>query len=373
MQTPTAPFREHWMCEALDNLLADIPGVELSADKYGNRLAHLGNGRNACLPVVFIAHLDHPGFVFEADGGNGKNLHDPRLLEARFEGRVEDSFFTGAPVRIFRSPTDKGVPARIVEFSKYIQESGDRRVFLKSEDPVEAPVLGMWDLPAVERTEGGFLRGRACDDLAGCAAMIEALRRLAEQDTSSRPLDVTMVFTRGEEAGFCGLLCLLEEEQLPGPLSREGLYLSVETSGELPAARLGEGAIIRCGDRSTTFDAHIVDLLHGLTRANGIRARRALMDLGTCEATAAARSGLRAGGICIPVRHYHNMDTRTGKIASEMISLSDAETLVEMIVEFTLASGEGREPGAVILHDYVKYLRKGQDRLVPVPLASHSM
>ncbi|MBX3727978.1 MAG: M20/M25/M40 family metallo-hydrolase [Candidatus Sumerlaeia bacterium] len=365
MRVPTAPFREHWMCGELDSLLATIPGVKVRCDAFGNRIARLARGESVGAPVIFVAHLDHPGFVFDGDGPY-RNGHDS-TFHARFEGRVMTRFFPGAAVRFFRSRDDEGVPARIVEVSEDLPETGNRLVVFESGESIDGAVLGMWDLPAFRVGEDGFLRSRACDDLAGCAAMIEALRRLAESDDA--PLDFTLIFTRAEEAGFCGLLCLIEDPDFASLVNPDALFLSVETSGEVGPVVAGEGAIIRCGDRSTTFDGALVDLLWGLTGAQEINARRALMDKGTCEATPLARAGLRAGGVCMPVRHYHNQDFSSGLIATEMVSVADAEALVAMIAALGRACGAGTQPRPIIPHDYTRYLMKGRAGLVPVPFA----
>jgi len=353
------------MCEALDRLLAAIPGVRVTVDRFGNRLARISRGETHGSPVAFIAHLDHPGFILPE--GAYPHSGTDRVFEMLFEGRVATEFFAGSYIRLFRSADDTGISARILETTEELPEIGARRVTVEAAESPEGTVLAMWDVPVFEAGEDGFLRARVCDDLAGCAALVESLRRLSASDATQ--LDYTVIFTRAEEAGFCGLLCLLSEE-LPAGLGPDTLYLSVETSGETPGVSLGGGAIIRCGDRSTTFDGGIVDLLAGLTAANGINARRALMDRGTCEATPVARAGLRAGGVCIPVRNYHNQDLAKRTIAPEAVSIADAEALVAMMVSLGIACGEGTQPKSIILHDYDQYLRKGQNSLAPLPLAA---
>lgn len=363
--TPTAPFREQWMCAVVDSILAGMPGVRVSCDRYGNRVARLRRGNPAGPPVAFIAHLDHPGFLFPtamAANGNGSGA---ARFEATFEGRVATEYFAGSSVRFFRSADDPGIPARILSTTEPLPESGNRLVTLEAAEPVQGAMLGMWDVEPFA-VRDGMLHARACDDLGGCAAMLEALRRLAEGDAAD--LDIALVLTRAEEAGFCGLLCLLEDPGFSDLLDPSSLFLSVETSGETNEIRAGDGAVIRVGDRSTTFDGAVVDLLWGLANAHGLSARRALMDRGTCEATAVARAGLRAGGICIPVRNYHNQDAAAGRIAPEAVSLDDAEALVELIRLLATACGEGAQPRAVIAHDYDQFLLKGQDLLRPVPL-----
>jgi len=175
---------------------------------------------------------------------------------------------------------------------------------------------------------------------------------------------VTMLFSRGEEAGFCGILCLVNESEYPALLAPEGYFVSIETSGETAAVQRGGGAIIRVGDRSSTFDGVLADRFWCLAVAAGITARRALMDRGTCEATPLTRAGFRAGGICIPVGNYHNMDQDQGVIAPECVSESDAESLVSLVTGLARMLGRGEEAPNPIRQDYSTYLRKGRERLL---------
>jgi len=361
---PTAPFREEWLIDEVDRQLATIPGVAIQVDRFGNRIARLKRGKPQGLPVTFIAHLDHPGFVFESDQLENSGRYDPDtgryIVDARFEGRVESAYFPGSPVRLYRTPDDEGIRAEILEAGESDPEMDARPVVLACEqDPVGAR-LGMWDVRPFRRSEG-LLHSRACDDLAGCAVMIESLARLAASDETD--LDVTMLFTRAEESGFCGILCLVHEEEYPSLLAPEGFFVSIETSGETAVVQRGGGAIIRVGDRSSTFDGQLTDRFWGLAVAAGITARRALMDRGTCEATPLAKGGFRAGGICIPVGNYHNMDQEQGSIAAECVSESDAESLVLLVTGLGRMLGRGEEAPTPIRQDYTSYLRKGRERL----------
>jgi putative aminopeptidase FrvX len=361
---PTAPFREEWLIDEVDRQLATMPGVNVQVDRFGNRIARLRRGKPRGLPVTFLAHMDHPGFIFDGDTVDVSGRVEPstgrHIVEAWFEGRVETSYFRGSHVRLFRSADDVGIRAEVLEAEEADPKRDARRIVLACDGDPAGARLGMWDLRPFRRAEG-LLHSRACDDLGGCAVMLEALARLAQPDESD--LDITMLFTRAEEAGFCGLLCLINEEEYPSLLAPEGFFVSIETSGETALVQRGGGAIIRIGDRSSTFDGQLSDRFWSLAVAGGISARRALMDRGTCEATPLAREGFRAGGICIPVGNYHNMDQEQGVIAPECVSEADAESLVSLVTGLGRMLGRGEEAPNPIRHDYSVYLCKGRDRL----------
>jgi len=362
--TPTAPFRERWVCATLDTMLREIPGLRVVADRYGNRLVRLRRGNPAGPPAIFVAHLDHPGFLFRGAEGARPNGLGRNTYEAIFEGRVEDRFFPNASVRLFRGAGDPGVLARVVDAHPVDPATDDRFVILESTESAEGAYLGQWNVPAFEHRDG-LLHTVACDDLCGAAAMVEALARLSSQPD----VDVAMVFTRAEEAGFCGALCLLHERPWPGLLPLSSIFVSVEISSERQGIMVGDGAVIRTGDRSTTFDGPVCDMLHSLAYAQQINARRALMDGGTCEATAFARQGLRAGGICAPVRHYHNMQQADGTLVPEIVSAGDLEALVQLIEGLAKSFIFPEAPTASpIVNDYDLFLRKGRENLESVAL-----
>ncbi|HPB31076.1 MAG TPA: hypothetical protein PLB62_06435 [Candidatus Sumerlaeota bacterium] len=358
---PTAPFREHWVCRVLDTLLRGIPGIEVQADAFGNRIARLRKGKADAAPMIFVAHMDHPGFIFRDPGVARRN--EQGFYPASFEGNVADSFFPDAAVRFFRSAGDPGVPGRVAAVPPPEPASDSRRVLLEGPPAAEGALLAMWDLtgPVIQ---DGLISCRVCDDLMGCAAIVEILRRASEEERA----DVCAVFTRAEEAGFCGALRLAGTQPLPPPLPGDGILISVETSSELPGVSLGDGVVVRIGDKVTTFDGPLSDTIWRLALSHQIRAIRFLMSGGTCEATVFSRAGLRTGALCIPLRNYHNMDRAAGRIAPEIIALSDIQALCDLMFQMSLFSISGGIPSIPAPFNDRLFLEKAQRNLHPIPL-----
>ncbi len=357
MEVPTAPFREQWMAEEVLRAAAGMTGVQTETDRFGNIILRLRRGEPKAPPLVFVAHLDHPGFLFDGDAPVRREggLY---LMEGVFEGRVRTSYFTGAPVRLFRGADDAGIPGKVAEITEERPEPDNRHAVIETSEDPSGAVLGMWDFPAFAEEAGGLVASRACDDLAGSAILLEALRQEAA-DTGG-PVDLTIVYTRAEECGFCGALCLTEARPFPHLLPEDGLFISVETSGETPAARVDEGAIVRVGDRTSTFDGKAADELWAAARESNLPVKRALMDRGTCEATVFARAGLRAAAVCIPLRNYHNMDVEAERIAPEMVSLRDAAALLSLVRTLARRHGRGLASEPVVNQRYALFLDKGR-------------
>src|SRR6185295_16989758 len=94
----------------------------------------------------------------------------------------------------------------------------------------------------------GQIHGRACDDLGGVAAILATLIELKRRRARA---NVIGVISRAEEIGFLGALAVAAAKRLP----KQSLVISLETSRELPGVRMGQGVILRVGDRTSVFDS----------------------------------------------------------------------------------------------------------------------
>jgi putative aminopeptidase FrvX len=285
LDCPTAPMFESTVRDEIKRQLRDISGLRLETDAYGNLIAWYGVGRPK---YAFVAHMDHPGWQLR-------------------------------PVRRFLG----GVPESLQDKSQ-VREFGE---------------FGMWDLPAF-RLDGDRLYSRACDDLIGCGTIIAMLRTLAQTGFGG---SVAGVFTRAEEVGFVGAIHLARSKLLPS----EATIISLETSKEIPPAKMGEGPIIRVGDRISIFDPQTTDLFVEIAKraefASGnnsdskpLRFQRCLMPGGACEASAFQLYGYRSAALCIALGNYHNC-TPDDRIDSEFIDLRDLEGLMTLCVAIAAA------------------------------------
>ncbi len=320
---PTAPFNEGHIAAYIRDFAAGRKGLTLATDDVGNlrlrlRIGKPGTGR----PVLFSAHMDHPGF--EA----GRTLRDGRL-EAIWRGGVLPEYFVGSRVRFYDG--DRVVRGTI-EAVRVTRRAGRRRVesaTVRVPRPVSPGAIGMWNLsdPVIR---GSRIFARGCDDIAGLAAILAAFDELI---AARRPVDVYATFTRAEEVGFAGAIAACRNGFVP----KKTRVIAVECSSELPGVPLGGGPILRVGDYSaifspglTAFCRRVADDLSKRDRA--FRYQRKLMDGGTCESAAFCAAGFEATGLCVALGNYHNMDRKRGKIAAEYIDLDDFAGLVKWFV-----------------------------------------
>ena len=301
---PTAPFHEDAVRREIRALLADCPHITLTEDRFGNLLALYRRGRGVAR-FAFAAHMDHPAYV----------------------GRE----FLG------------GVPER------YRKKKPPTRKF---------GAFRMWDLPACE-IRAGRIRSRACDDLIGCTAIVAALREL---EHTGEQCAAWGLFTRAEEVGFIGAIELAKSGSLPKSVTVVSLETSSVKGGPV---KIGGGPIIRVGDRTSVFDSAATSQLQSAAKAAGIPHQRALMQGGTCEATAYALYGYRTAAICVALGNYHNCGPGD-RIASEYVSLEDTLGMARLCV--ATATAAPAAPHRDLLADLEKRLadhRRFFRRLAP--------
>jgi endoglucanase len=142
--------------------------------------------------------------------------------------------------------------------------------------------FAMWDLPACE-VRDGRIYSRACDDLIGCVAILALFQEL---ECSS--------------------------ERSPG------------------AGKMGDGPIIRVGDRTSIFDDGATAALVKAATDAKLPHQRCLMSGGTCEATAYQLYGYRTGGLCVALGNYHNCGPDL-TIAPEFVAVDDVAGMIALM------------------------------------------
>jgi putative aminopeptidase FrvX len=295
LRQPTAPFHEDRVREAILGLLQPCARVAVRQDDFGNLIAHYRGpaATGSAVPPArwaFAAHMDHPGWVTPLGG-------------------AEHKFLGGVPAEYLAANR-----TRVQEFDGF----------------------AMWDLPPFEVREGR-IHARACDDLIGCAAIVGLLETLEREN---QPCECYGLFTRAEEVGFVGAMKMAQA----GWLAAAGVtVISLETSAELPPARMGDGPIVRVGDRTAIFDPAVTAELLAAAEHAHIVVQRCLMSGGTCEATAFQLYGVRAGALCVALGNYHNRGPEL-RIEPEFVSVADFAGLTALCV--AIAGGETAEGDA---------------------------
>lgn len=311
---PTASGREDRVVVWVESWVARRDDLRISKDTGGN-LFVTQKGRKRRPPLLAVAHMDHPAFVIVDEHGSFE-----------FRGGVDAPYFDDALIEVVSRNDGPAGQVRA-----YDPETHTGSASFGGE--VAAGDIALWSFQHTGSATGWF-HAPACDDLAGAAAALAALDR-ARTDPALRHFGVML--TRAEEVGLIGALHAARHRTIPDG-SR---LLSIETSRELPNARIGDGPILRIGDRSTVFDRELSNRIGRAADAASLAHQRKLMDGGACEATAFGAHGYQATGLCLALGNWHNRgnldrveagETSAAVPMLEEISIDDFHGLVDLLL-----------------------------------------
>ncbi len=315
---PTAPFQETNVIEFIKEW-ATSHKLRWEQDKAGNIFLLYKKGPASNKPWLFQAHMDHPGFVALKQKG--------KTLEADFRGGVTKSYFKGSRVCFFDNDKKlKGTVRSAVRDKKtgFLK----CKIAMNKADIVPKNTIGCWDMPEYKRT-GNRVRGRACDDLAGVAIILSTIEELIKNKARAH---VIAMFTRAEEVGFVGAI----DSCLKGSLPKHSLIVGMETSKIGGGVNLGDGAVVRVGDRGRTFDPALTMCLTVIAEKMAAQDKkfkhtRALMQGGMTETSGFMMYDKQASALSLPLNNFHNMGPKN-KIAPELVDIRDYENLVKLMV-----------------------------------------
>ena len=335
MEIPSSPFYETSISNYIQKYL-NFLGLESKRDQYGNLFCRYTSGSIKNTPAIaLIAHMDHPGI--ELVKQFNKN---PDKFLATALGGVPAALFNGTfPVIIVTNQGDRiRAESSPLEKSSNPEKDPNAHLLIQTFEPTNLtpPLQIIFDVPEFY-IKDEMIFGRALDDLAGCSAILSAMKDLI---TNKKDADVFAVFTRAEEIGLIGARLLASNKTIP----ESTIIVSIESSPVIPGVTQGNGPVIRTGDALTTFDSTAEVILSNAAKSlrkddPSFQFQRQLMSGGACEATAFAKEGYRVTGIALPLKNWHNAtsDLRDpdGDIGPEYISISDYLNAVKLI---TMAS-----------------------------------
>lgn len=322
-------------------------GLEVSIDDWGNVLVTKAGTNADAAGIAFIAHTDHPGYEVVAQDGTILTLKTlggvgiaagqagTSILVIGKNGRRSSATVTGADPAA-------GNFAKSRESAGWLGTDTIYAELKTDEDLGELPVPAVPDLVDFDIGADGLIRMRAADDLAGCAAILAALESIVDTPTEG---SVYGLFTRAEEVGLVGARIAAENELVP----KNTIIVSVETSSVLPGAEIGEGVVIRTGDRAATFDyeaeAYLADAVQRIKSANpDFKIQRQLMSAGGCEASAFKAFGYTVTGTAFPLGAWHNRGE--SGVEPEFISKDDFVGGATLLAE--AAKLAGTNPAGVL-------------------------
>jgi len=301
-----------------------------TVDALGNVIAHKKGQSTPKNKIMLTAHMDEVGFIIT-------HVEDSGLLRFASVGGIDSRVVVGKPVEVgeqrlcgvigtkavhLQEEKERGTPQKLDQLYMDIGAEnkedalahvapGDRAVF-------SAPF---------GRLGENKVYGRALDDRAGCAMLLELAGR-------ELPYDCTLVFTVQEEVGCIGARAAAHSVNPDIAIVVETTTAS-DIAGVEPdktVCKQGEGPVLSFMDRAAVYDRALYRLAIETAKERGIPCQCKAGVYGGNEAGTIQTmgDGVRVVGVSLPCRYLHS--------PTNVLQVEDVENtiqLLEALVEAT--------------------------------------
>jgi endoglucanase len=284
---------------------------KVRVDRCGNVIALVKSGAASSEPpvkVMLTAHMDEVGFIITSIDKKGN-------LKFKTVGGVDDRILPGKRVLVGPNKVKGVIGSKPIhlqsekEFKKaYKTEdlridigSGNQKASLKLVEPGDYTVFDT----SAERFGDGLISGKALDDRAGCAILIDLLKNI------TRPsYDLYVCFTVNEEIGLLGAKVLANAIRPDIAMTVEGT-----TCADVPGVReyetsssLGKGPVLAIMDKASVSDKDLNRFLTDTAEELDIKTQFKNTVSGGNDAAAMqkASSGAKVASVSVPCRYIHS-------------------------------------------------------------------
>lgn len=301
-------------CDALGNLYAYKEG---SAVRNSN-----GDGTGG---LMLAAHMDEVGLMVSAVEKSGH-------LRFYKVGGVDEQTLVSKPVRIGSNGIHGVIGAKAIHLQKK-EERGRplpvEKLYIDigakdKEDALKAVKVGDYVSFAAAGGEfRGMFKGKALDNRAGCAALLEVLQR-------EFPKSFTAVFTVQEEIGCRGARVAAYRIN-----PETALVLETTIAADLPEVEekdyvsvLGKGPALTLQDNSVITHPRVLERLVAVAEERGLsyQFRRYTEKATDAGPISLSRGGVQVGVISTPCRYLHS--------PASLLCLDDWRKQVEIVDGF---------------------------------------
>jgi putative aminopeptidase FrvX len=282
---------------------------EVRKDKLGN-IIFFNHGRDRYPSVMLAAHMDEVGFMVTFIEENG-------FLRFHTLGGITSNIMLGQTILLHGG---KGVIKGIIGTKPpHIMTEEERKKILPLEDlfidvgaenleeaegkGVEIGTVGVFDMEFTE-LGGGYVRGKALDDRAGCTVLVKVFEALKDS-----PYNLTAVGTVQEEVGGRGARTAAWQLNPDYALALEGTF-AADVPGSRPdrtSAKLRGGPVITIVDRTTITHQTILKALIKTAKDNSIPHQFKKLPMGGTDAGSIhiTKAGIPSGTVAVPCRYIH--------------------------------------------------------------------
>ncbi len=287
---------------------------EIKTDALGNLFAIRRSASPEAKTLMLDAHMDEIGFIVKWIEANGFLRFapiggwDPRIVPGhRVEiqtrgGDLRTGVIGTAPPHIL-SPEARKAPLTLEQMfidigASSAAEADELGVRIGDPLTIHYPFKEMKD---------GYVTGKAFDDRAGCAVLIETAERTAGCDLG---VHIVFAFVFGEEVGLRGARTAAYQIEPDLAIAIEGT-IGADMPG-VPAnsqpVRLGRGPALSVADRSIVVKRQVLVAMEKIAEDAGIPYQYKLPTYGGTDAGAIhlTRGGVLAGVVSVPCRYIHS-------------------------------------------------------------------
>ncbi len=305
---------------------------EMKVDKMGNLIAtRKGDGPS----IMLAAHMDEIGLMVKYIDDNGflrfvkiggwydTTLHSQRVIVHTTNGPIP-GVIGSKPPHVMKDE-DKKKPVK----------ADDMFIDVGAKDKEDATKMGIIiGTPVsidreVKKLANGRITGKAFDDRAGCAILIDVMRRLSEMDVKAT---VYAVGTVQEEVGLKGArtsafgldpdLAIAIDTTIPGDhpgIDKKDSVLDIGKGGAI--------TIVDAAGRGLISSPVVIRWLTGTAEKNDIPYQTDVGDGGTTDATAIhlTKEGIPTTVLSVATRYIHS--------PVEVLDLADLQSCSDILTQ----------------------------------------
>ena len=299
------------------------PGCIAKTDNAGNLIVTKKGAKEPKNRLMFTAHMDEVGFIIT-------HIDESGFLKFSNIGSIDSRVIIGKRVLVGKNALPGLLGSKAIHLVKKDEfdnptKTSDLYIDIGAESCEEAEKLvkigerAVFDSDFCSFGDGCFL-GRALDDRAGCAVLMELLKEEAEYG-------FTVCFTtRGKINGNGAPAAAF------GTAPDIAIVVEASPAGDIPCVpgdkfmcKQGLGPVLSFRDSSTLYDLELYQYINELAKAENIpvQTKNGVFGEGSAEAIHKARGGIRPVSVSLPIRYANS--------PYSSLKLSDAENTAALI------------------------------------------
>ena len=319
--------------EVRDFILNEIKDfAQCETDNMGNIIAFKKGKTAPSKKLMLDAHMDEVGFIVTGIDGSG-------LIKFSTLGGIDTNVIVGRRVRFLKDKTLGVVGVKPVHLCSQDEKKNQVKKddlyidigALNREEALQKVKPGDFAVfeGGLESFGDGKLCGKAVDDRAGCAILIDMIK-------SEIQYDMYFTFTVQEEVGLRGAkaaaFAIAPDFALVVEATTAADILGVPEEGRV--CTLGGGAAVSFMDRSTVYDREMYELCFEIAKEKGIKCqpKAAVAGGNNSGEIHRSRAGVRTAAISVPCRYLHS-----AVCVSSRDDIMSAAALVRAVAEKILS------------------------------------